>query len=123
MTKISDSELEVMEVIWKADEWIDIASVHRVLSQGNQWAYNTVGTFMIRLEDKGFLEHVKRGKSNFYRALISREEYKRAETEKFLNQVHSGSKKSLIAALYHGQVEDEELDKLMQMLSDMGEDD
>ena len=119
MTKISDSELEVLEMIWEIDDWVDIAQVHQELSKENKWAYNTVGTFMIRLEEKGFLTHEKRGKTNYYRVIVSREEYKLRETEKFLKQVHSGSKKSLIAALFQGQAEEEELNKLLQMVKEM----
>lgn len=121
MTRISDAELEVLEVIWEIGDWADIAQVHHLLSAKNQWAYNTVGTFMIRLEKKGYLEHKKRGKANIYRAVISQADYRRAETEQFIKQVHSGSRKSLLAALCGDQTDEAELDQLLRLLNDMGE--
>lgn len=121
MPRISDAELEVLEVVWELDDWVDIARVHQLLSEKNKWAYNTVGTFMIRLEKKGYLEHKKCKKTNVYRAVISREDYKRKETEEFLKQVHSGSKKSLLAALCGDQADEEEIDKLFKLLNSMTE--
>lgn len=116
LAKISDSEYEVMEVIWAENNWIDISGVHQILSKAKKWAYNTVGTFMLRLTDKGYLKTEKRGKSNFYFPLITEEQYVRAQTEEFLNLVHKGSKKSLLAALYDDSTSQEELDDLMRWL-------
>lgn len=114
MANISDSERQVMEVLWENGGWMDIAGVHRKLSEAKKWAYNTVGTFMIRLHEKGFLNCEKRGRSNFYCARITAEEYRRAETEAFLKSVHRGSRKSLIAALCQDEISDEELNRLME---------
>lgn len=116
LSKISDSEYEVMAVIWAENDWIDISGVHRILSKAKKWAYNTVGTFMVRLTEKGYLKTEKRGKSNFYFPLITEEDYIRAQTEEFLNLVHKGSKKSLLAALYDDAISPEELSDLKQWL-------
>ena len=113
--KISESEYDVMEVLWKDGDWMDVPSIHTALTRVKKWAYNTVGTFLVRLTGKGFLETEKRGRSNFYRAVITEQEYVTSQTEEFLKSVHKGSKKSLIAALYQDDsTSDEEIRELIQ---------
>lgn len=116
LVKISDSELKVMEVLWNSKEWMDISSVHQALSGREKWSYNTVGTFMIRLAEKGILSCEKRGRSNFYYPKVTLEEYRTWETKEFLSSVHHGSKKSLIAALYQDELTQQDIDQLMEWL-------
>lgn len=118
--KISDSEYEVMEVLWASDDYMEIAAVHTALSKVRKWAYNTVGTFLIRLTGKGFLDSKKRGRTNCYYPLITEEEYIKAQTEEFLQTMHKGSKRSLIAALYDSDTDNAELDALIEMVENKG---
>ena len=113
--KISDAENEVMEVIWSAGE-VTVQQVQQTLSEQRHWAYNTVGTFMQRLYDKGLLQREKNGKTNVYKPAVSKTDYKRAVTEDFLKQVHSGSKKSLMAALFDERLSNDEIDRLLEMI-------
>ncbi len=115
VVKISDSEAEVMEIIWDKGE-TTAHEVHSELLKKKKWAYNTVATFMQRLCDKGFLKIRREGKSNLYSCLISREEYKKSLTREFLNSIHKGSKKSLIAALFDKKLSDEEIDELLNII-------
>jgi predicted transcriptional regulator len=78
-------ELEelVMEEVWRQRE----ATVRDVLTELNrgprQRAYTTVMTIMARLDAKGLLSRERRGKTDVYRPVMSREEYAdlRAEAE------------------------------------------
>ncbi|NMA82970.1 MAG: BlaI/MecI/CopY family transcriptional regulator [Epulopiscium sp.] len=115
--KISDSEKEVMEVIWAAEEWITIPSIHEKLLENKKWAYNTVGTFVQRLCEKGFLQSKREGKANSYKAIVSKDSYKRALTQSFLNEIHNGSQKSLISCLFDVKLSNEKIDKLLEMLN------
>ncbi len=115
--KISDSEYEVMEVIWEKGE-TGVSEVHKILSQKHTWAYNTVATFIQRLAEKGFIEIQKNGKANICRAVISKEEYKKSMTKDFLDSIHNGSKRSLIASLFDKQLPDDTIDKLMRLIDE-----
>lgn len=116
--KISDSEAEVMEVMWDKGE-ATASEVHAKLSKKKKWAYNTVATFLTRLCDKNFLAHKKSGKSNIYYCLVSRGEYKKSVTQEFLDSIHKGSKKSLFAALFDKDISDEEIEKLMKIIDEV----
>jgi predicted transcriptional regulator len=80
---LSDLEGEVMDQIWRNDE----ATVRQVLEALNQGrrerAYTTVMTIMSRLQAKGMLRRRRRGRSDVYRPVLSREQYAqaRARTE------------------------------------------
>lgn len=101
LIKISQSELEVMHVLWNNGNTAASSYIHRQLSQVKEWKLNTVITFLSRLCEKGYVKADKkgRGKPSQYTALVTEEKYKQMETSMFLNAVHKGSVKSLMTAL------------------------
>ena len=55
-SNISDSEMKVMEKIWKSRKMVPIAEiVDELKKDGEEWTYKTVATFLIRLEEKGYV--------------------------------------------------------------------
>ncbi|MGM9935964.1 MAG: BlaI/MecI/CopY family transcriptional regulator [Candidatus Ornithomonoglobus sp.] len=99
--KISDSEMELMQIIWSIGEEVTSAELIERLKE--QWKPTTVQTFLKRLTDKEALRVRKEGKTNYYTAAISEDEYKREQTEEFLNEMHKGSVKSLLTSLLGGR--------------------
>lgn len=99
--KISESEMEIMNIIWNKDEPVTSGGLMKELNK--EWQSPTVRTFLIRLTAKGILKVSRSGGKNYYTPLISREEYKRACTEEFINDFHSGSLKNMLATLYGDQ--------------------
>ncbi len=64
-----------MEVIWAHDE-ICVREVMQALNgRGAARAYTTYMTIMARLDAKGLLIRTRRGKTDFYRAVYTRERY------------------------------------------------
>jgi predicted transcriptional regulator len=96
--KISDSEMEIMKVIWSHDEAVTSAQIAEDLD--TEWKPTTILTFLKRLTDKGIISTEKSGKSNCYKAVITENEYKSRQTEKFLKEFHSGSVKNFLTALF-----------------------
>lgn len=111
--KISDSEMKVMETVWASGGELCCADImERMRTSRKQ---TTIQTFLKRLCDKGALSVRKEGKTNYFTANISEEEYKRELTEEFLNETHKGSLKSLFAALAGSkQPNKEELEEIKQ---------
>lgn len=97
--KISESEMKIMKLIWQRGAM----TAADVLDEAHEdWKITTVFTFLKRLCDKGMLEVSKAGKINYYKACVTEDEYKRSQSEEFLNDMYSGSVKSFLAALYGG---------------------
>ncbi|MBE5962748.1 MAG: BlaI/MecI/CopY family transcriptional regulator [Lachnospiraceae bacterium] len=120
MEKISDAEFEVMQVIWKEGRPMTPGEVMEHVSKEKEWKYSTLKTFLARLVQKGLLA-CESGRVNTYRALVSQKEYKRSETKKFLNSIHKGSLRSMLASLCKDDISEQKLDELMKEISEAEE--
>ncbi|MEK3731618.1 BlaI/MecI/CopY family transcriptional regulator [Paenibacillus sp. FSL M8-0334] len=117
--KLSDTEMELMEVIWECEPPVTSTELLRIFAgRGKAWKAQTISTFLSRLVDKGALEATRHGRTNMYTPLISPEDYKLAETKHVLDGLYQGSVKNLIAALYDGdKLSDEDVEELKQWFS------
>ena len=98
--QISDSELELMKIIWSAGGAALYAQIMEALAEeGRSWQKNTVITLLSRLVDKGFLTVRKLGRRNEYAAAVSEAEYQAAQTQVLVNKLYAGSATGLGAAL------------------------
>ena len=96
--KISDSELEVMRVLWKAGDALPVTEIRETLQQSRGWEATTVKTLVSRLVTKGVLRQEKRGVF-YYTPLISEAEYNDWATHDLISRVYHGSARDLVAAL------------------------
>ena len=96
--KISDSELEVMRVLWRAGDALPVTEIRETLQQSRGWEATTVKTLVSRLVTKGVLRQEKRGVF-YYTPLISEAEYNDWATHDLISRVYHGSARDLVAAL------------------------
>ncbi len=98
--QISDSELELMKIIWAKGGTALYADIMEELEKSDcKWQKNTVITLLSRLIGKGLLKAGKIGRRNEYSALVSEEDYKAAQTESLMKKLFKGSAKGLVATL------------------------
>lgn len=98
--QISDSELELMKIVWAAGGTALYVQIMTALAEaGRTWQKNTVITLLSRLVDKGFLSVRKLGRRNEYTAVVSEADYQAAQTQVLVNKLYAGSAKGLVAAL------------------------
>ena len=107
--QISDSELELMKIIWANSGRIKYADIMEELAKkGNTWQKNTVITLLSRLVDKGLLKTSKIGRRNEYIALVSESDYQSTQARSLLNKLYAGDAKGLVATLIQGEMLSEE---------------
>ena len=107
--QISDSELELMKIIWENGGTALYAQIMEALQKaGRTWQKNTVITLLSRLADKGFLKTNKIGRRNEYTAAVSEAEYQAAQTRTLLNKFYSGDAKGLVLTLLRQELFSEE---------------
>ncbi len=94
VSKIMDSEYEVMKVLWSENP-LTANEVYAILSEKKKWSKSTVITLINRLIDKGVVNGTKRG-VYFYEPLISETEYKNYHADNLLNKLFNGSAKNLL---------------------------
>lgn len=117
--KLPDSELEIMLIIWEADQNVNSEYIMEKLSGVKSWKRSTLLNLLTRLCDRGYLECKKDGKINFYTPLISEKEYLDAESKNFFARLHKNSLKSLIASLYDSKsVSKEDLEELKEFIKE-----
>lgn len=95
---VSDSELEILEVLWAAENPLNAADIRNALNEHKKWERTTVLTLIQRLVKKGAVSQEKQ-EVYYYSPCIAREEYVQAETKSFIDKFFKGSSKNLAAAL------------------------
>ena len=96
--KISDSELEVMRVLWRAGNALPVTEIRESLQKSRGWEATTVKTLISRLVAKGVLRQEKR-QVYYYSPLITEAEYNDWATHDLISRVYHGSAQDLVAAL------------------------
>ena len=113
--KISDSELEVMKVLWEAEGALPVTTIREALALRKGWEATTVKTLISRLLGKGVIGQEKR-KVFFYWPLISEQDYNAWATESLIQKLYKGSVKNLVAELVTSDgLTQEDIDELRAM--------
>lgn len=97
---VSDSELELMKIIWADSGTALYARIMDALVEtGHTWQKNTVITLLSRLVEKGLLKTNKIGHRNEYTAIVSESDYQAAQTKTFLEKLYEGDARGLVSTL------------------------
>lgn len=114
---LSDSEMAVMKVIWRSPHPVTSSELLKVFSESKGWKSQTISTFLSRLTEKGMLKVAKKGAANYYQVAVTQEEYRKQETQSFLENIHGGSVQSFIATLYDlNDITPEDIEELKHWL-------
>lgn len=98
--QISNSELELMRIVWARGGTALYAHIMEDLEKaGRTWQKNTVITLLSRLVEKGLLRTSKLGRRNQYTALATEADYQAAQAQTLLNKLYEGSAKGLVSTL------------------------
>ena len=100
--KISDSELEVMKLLWQAGDALPVTEIRETLQRDRGWEPTTVKTLIGRLAAKGAIRQEKRNVF-YYSPLISEEEYNAWATDNLIRKLYHGSARDLVAALVQSE--------------------
>ena len=95
-SKLFDSELKVMGVLWREGD-CTAKHISDVLKQEVGWNMNTTYTLIKRCIGKGAIQ---RSEPNFLcHALIQKEEVQQLQTDELIDRIYDGSTDKLFAAL------------------------
>ena len=119
MKRLPDTELEVMKALWDLGPDTPRVRLEDALSHRG-WAANTVNTYLSRLADKGYLSVARRGKSNLYTPLISREDYLAFDSRQVLSRLYGSSPRNFVAALARDGLARQDLEELRELLDELG---
>lgn len=97
-SKITDSEVEVMRVLWEAGRELPLVDIRTTLEQTSKWENSTIKTLLRRLCEKGVVLAAKKDVF-YYTPLVSEAEYNEYTTQSLIDRLYSGSAKNLVASL------------------------
>ncbi len=115
ISKISDSELSVMQVLWAYEEALPMTIIRKSIEETSQWDSSTIKTLLRRLCEKGAVSVEKRDVF-YYRPLVTEKQYNDYSTQVFIDKVYRGSAKTLVAALFSGnKLKKDDIEELRAM--------
>ena len=109
---ISESELEVMKVLWKVKEATS-AEIIENLKDKSEWKPKTIQTLITRLVSKDFI------KAYIYSPNISEHEYKNYASKSYLEKLYNGSiNKMVLSFVKDNKLSKAEIEELKDILRD-----
>jgi BlaI family penicillinase repressor len=113
--KLFDSELKVMDVLWKNGD-MTAKRISDILKEQVGWNMNTTYTLIKRCIGKSAIE---RSEPNFMcHALVTKEQVQEQETTELINKVFDGSADLLFASLLkRKKLPTEEIERLKQIVN------
>ena len=115
MEKITDSELEVMKVLWVSDSPLPLSNIRSSLQKLTGWEAATIKTLLARLVSKNAVLQEKRDVF-YYSPLVTEEDYNAWATARLINRLYKGKASNLVAALLNTDgISRDDIDELRQM--------
>jgi BlaI family transcriptional regulator, penicillinase repressor len=115
--RISDTEWEIMRIIWGRHPLTASEVVERLAAKDASWHPKTVRTLLARLVRKKALDYKTNGRAYVYSPLVSEAECVATASESFLERVFGGSLQPMLTHFVeHRKLTDAELEELRRLL-------
>lgn len=122
MKKLSDAELEIIRVLWAHQEPLTSNQILSEMGDKRNWKLASLMTVLARMAEKEAVYCDRSTRTNYYKALVTEEQYKLMESESFLERLYDKSAKNLIASLYQGRkMSKENIQELREYLNSLEE--
>lgn len=122
MMRLPESEQDIMLALWESDQTLTPRSYFDRKLEQKEWSVNALNSFLTRLEDKGFIESVKQGKSKYYYAVVSRDEYLSHTGKTILKKLYNDSIKSFMLSISgHEGLNEMQIKELQEYLVELRE--
>ena len=113
--KITGSELEIMKLLWRAEDALPVTEIREQLQKTKGWEPATIKTLISRLVTKGVVRQEKRNVF-YYSPLITDKDYSAWATGDLISRLYNGSARELVAALVHSDgLTREDIEELRSM--------
>ncbi|MCL1995493.1 MAG: BlaI/MecI/CopY family transcriptional regulator [Defluviitaleaceae bacterium] len=117
LTKLFDSELKVMEVLWKEGD-TPAKRIAEILAEDVGWSKTTTYTVIKRCHQKGAIERIQ--PNWICRPLITMEAAREYETTELINKMYGGATDRLVASLLGSKnLSKAEIEKLKQVVREL----
>lgn len=111
--QLTKAEEQIMQILWTMEE----GTVQDILQNfdDNKPARTTIATVLGILEGKDFASHRTEGRTNIYKAIVSKEDYSKKQLFGFVKDYFNGSFSSMVSFFAkETNLSIEEMDKLLE---------
>lgn len=117
--QISESELEVMKILWQSGQATSSQIIDTLICMAD-WKPKTIQTFITRLAAKGAIKAEKTGsKAYIYTPIVSEGEFKSYANKSFLQKVYNGSLSLMLTSfIKERNISKEEIADLKKLLEE-----
>lgn len=117
MKELTNKEMELMEILWLNPDGLTMRELYDKLPEPRTH-FNTISTFVRRLEEVNFIKHEALGGRLFrYQAAISKWDYEKREQKSFLGRFFNGSHIDFVRHLVkEEEISKEELEELIELV-------
>lgn len=117
LPQISESEFEVMKIVWKYAP-ISTNEITEKLLQTTNWSPKTIQTLIKPLVTKGALTYEKQSRVFIYTPLVKESEYVGQKSNSFLNRYYNGDITAMLSAyIENDRLSEAEINTLRSLLS------
>ena len=121
MGAITESEAEIMELLWENGE-MTIMQMVQALEEKKNWSKQSVISFLRRMETKGTVSYRVQGRARLYSAKVGKDQVLVSETKNFADRFFDG-KLGLMASyfVHNPALTEEDIEELWNELSKLKE--
>ncbi|QLC24678.1 BlaI/MecI/CopY family transcriptional regulator [Parasphingopyxis algicola] len=117
--KISEAELEIMEILWRRSP-LSAAEVAERVHGERDWSMQTVKTLLSRLAAKSAVSHERDGRRFRYSPTVGRDDYVTEESRRLVDRLFGGRVSPLVAHLAKREdLSAKDIDEIEQLLKDL----
>lgn len=115
--KLPDAEYVVMAAIWAGTPPVNTAYLMDAVGRDRGWKAPTLISFLVRLEERGYISSTKQGKERYYMPVAEEAKYMQTVTADFVDQYHNGSFVHLMDTLFKDKsLSESDIDELLEWL-------
>lgn len=119
MTKPTESELEILAILWELGE-ASVRQVHERLAKTKDTGYTTTLKIMQIMHNKGLLSRDEKSRSHIYTSAIDKNDTQSSLLKNLMNTAFGGSAQNLVMqALGQENPSKEELDEIRAFLDQL----
>ena len=116
--KLSDAELEIMNVLWKSGIPMRAGEIVKSLMSKHSWKTQTAHALLSRLCAKGYVDADRSGYFHKFYPIVSQNEYIESESFRLWNSV-GGSLPAMVATLITADgISEEELEEFTKLIEE-----
>lgn len=124
MKRLSETEFKIMKILWEHPEPVTSSQILEETREELGWKLASLMTALSRMVDKGYVHCDRSTRTNYYRAVISREDYRIRESDSFLEKLYDRSATKFIVSLcQRDKMSGKEIAKLKAYLDSLEQED